>query len=223
VYVVGLFERGVIRFNYPSRADYPVQGIDVSHHQGVIDWPLLRGGPWRFAYIKASEGADFLDEDYATNREGAASAGLVAGPYHYFTLCTPGAAQAAHFVAVAPPTPGLPPAVDLEYGGNCSARPARADFRKELRAFLDVVEARWGCRATLYVTQDFYAAYLAGERHANPLWVRDLYRRPRLEDGAAWTLWQYANRAHVDGIQGFVDLNAFAGGEAEFARFRCGE
>jgi lysozyme len=219
-----LLQRGVIRFNYPDRDEFPVQGIDVSHHQGEIDWPRLRGGGMRFAYIKASEGADFVDEDFRASWDGATAAGLVPGPYHYFTLCTPGAAQGAHFIAVAPRSaaPSLPPAVDLEYGGNCGARPSRAGFQRELRAFLDVVEAHWGCRATLYVTRDFYATYMRGEPHANPLWVRDVYREPRLRDGAQWALWQYANRGRLDGIDGFVDFNAFAGTEAEFARFRCG-
>jgi lysozyme len=219
-----LLQRGVIRFNYPDRDEFPVQGIDVSHHQGEIDWPRLRGGPMRFAYIKASEGADFVDEDFLANRQGAIAAGLVPGPYHYFTLCSPGAAQAAHFVATAPrpDVPHLPPAVDLEYGGNCAARPTRAEFRRELRAFLDVVEAHWGCRATLYVTRDFYERYVGGEPSANPLWVRDVFGRPRLHDGAAWALWQYANRGRLEGIDGFVDFNAFAGSEADFARFLCG-
>jgi lysozyme len=223
-YVVGLLQRGVFRFNYPSRDQFPVQGIDVSHHQGEIAWPKLRGGPAAFAYIKATEGADFVDQDFQANWAGAEAAGLVPGAYHYFTLCTPGATQAANFILVAPrPATGtLPPAVDLEFGGNCGTRPPRAKLQAELRDFLALVEAHWGCRATLYVTQDFYERYVAGGFGANPLWVRDVFRQPRLADGRAWHVWQYANRARMDGIREFVDLDAFAGSEADFARFRCG-
>ena len=51
------------------------------------------------------------------------AAGLKVGAYHFFTLCRPGAEQAAYFLATVPvDTDLLPPSVDLEYEGNCSVR-----------------------------------------------------------------------------------------------------
>ena len=38
---------------------YNVIGVDVSNHQGDIDWPALAGSRVTFAYIKATEGGDF--------------------------------------------------------------------------------------------------------------------------------------------------------------------
>ena len=32
---------GVLLLNHPSRSRYPVRGVDVSHYQGEIDWPVL--------------------------------------------------------------------------------------------------------------------------------------------------------------------------------------
>ena len=52
---------GWLRFNYPSRARYPVRGVDVSHHQGAIDWARLRADGAELAYLKASEGAAWRD------------------------------------------------------------------------------------------------------------------------------------------------------------------
>jgi lysozyme len=215
--------RGWVRFNYPSFAQYPVQGVDVSHHQGAIDWAKLAGPHAQFAWVKASEGADFRDEDFHGNFAGAARAGIVPGAYHYFTLCKPGAAQAANFIAAAGPLAGhgLPPAVDLEYGGNCAHRPPPELFARELRDFLVRVEQAWGCRPVLYVTPDFYPDYVAGRFPTHRLWVRDVLHRPRLPDERVWQVWQYAHRTHLPGVKGFVDRNAFAGTQVQFAQFLC--
>jgi lysozyme len=68
-------------------------GIDVSHHQGVIDWERVANDGISFAYMKATEGNEFVDERFADNWRGAANAGLDRGAYHYFPLCSPGAAR----------------------------------------------------------------------------------------------------------------------------------
>lgn len=215
--------RGWVRFNYPSHARYPVQGVDVSHHQGHIDWPALAGPHAQFAWVKATEGEDFRDEDFDRNFREAAQAGVVPGAYHYFTLCKPGAAQAANFIAAAGPArgQGLPPAVDLEYGGNCAYRPPAEEFARELRTFLVLVEQAWGCEPVLYVTKDFYPDYVQGRFPTHRLWMRDMVGAPAPPDGRTWQVWQFAHRAHLPGVKGFIDRNAFAGSRAEFARFLC--
>jgi hypothetical protein len=101
-------------------------GIDVSAYQGRIDWRRVAGQQVSFAYIKASEGGDFVDRRFAANWSGARRAGVPHGAYHFFSLCTPGLAQARNFLRVVPAQPGeLAPALDLELSGNCSRRPAR--------------------------------------------------------------------------------------------------
>jgi lysozyme len=202
--------QGFIRFNYPSLEDFPVQGVDVSHHQGRIDWAALKGRKVGFAYIKATEGATFRDSMFAANWLAASTAGVVPGAYHFFTLCRSGADQAANFLAaLGPGSAGqLPPAVDLEFGGNCSRRPSKAQFETELRVFLERVEQGLGCRPLLYVTQDFYLPYVAGSFSGYP-WMRNIYREPVLAAGERWTLWQFANRGRLPGVRTFIDLNVF--------------
>src|SRR5688572_25770827 len=119
-------ERGWLRFNHPRRSEFPVQGVDVSHHQGTIDWLRLRQADLRFAYIKATEGTAFDDPRFVANWHGARAADLVPGAYHFYSLCKSGAEQAAHFLdaLASVPRPALPPAVDLEFGGNCANPPA---------------------------------------------------------------------------------------------------
>jgi lysozyme len=218
------FSHGYLRFNYPSLARYPVQGVDVSHHQGDIRWSALKSRRVRFAYIKATEGATFQDSAFATNWRGAAAAGIVPGAYHYFTLCRSGADQAANFIATTNLVAGigLPPAVDLEFGGNCAHRPTVEAFEAELQVFLTTVSEQLGCRPVLYVTEDFYGPYVEGRFPGYPVWIREMHGEPRLPPGRRWTLWQFADHARNAAIpEIFVDLDVFHGSEKEFAAFRC--
>lgn len=220
--VAWALENGWLKLQEPSLREFPVQGLDVSHHQGVIDWrAVARDGRFRFVWIKATEGGDFVDPRFAANWRGARRAGFVVGAYHFFTLCRPGIEQAANLLAALPEVrdPTLPVAVDLELGGNCAARPEPSDVRRELDAFLESVEVHTGRPSVLYTTYEFHEAYLAGAwPRSRPLWLRSVFTRPGSLDDVTWTFWQYLPRGRVDGIDGVVDQNAFAGDSAAFAR-----
>lgn len=180
-------------------------GIDVSNHQGAVDWGRVAGDDIDFAYVKATEGGDFTDARFAENWRGAQAASLDRGVYHFFTLCTPGAVQAAHFLRVAPPEPGvLAPSVDLELAGNCRQRPDREVVYRELDAFLALVEEAWGRKTLLYVGDDFDHPYPVRERLGRPLWHRRFLLRPDVD---GWTIWQLHGYARVEGVTGQVDLN----------------
>ena len=192
----------------PSERRYPVQGIDVSHHQGQIDWAALKGSEVDFAYIKATEGGDFRDPRFAENWRGAGSAGIARGAYHFFTLCRPGAEQAANFIRTVPAdATALPAAVDLEFGGNCAARPNRPALLRELGAFLDAVEAHSGKPAIFYLTQEFEEAYRVSEAYDRELWLRRLLFEPDFAE-RPWRIWQASNFRRIRGIEGRVDWNA---------------
>lgn len=189
----------------PPLRDGERYGVDVSAHQGQIDWRRVAADGIEFAYIKASEGGDFTDSRFAENWRAAGEAGLDIGAYHFFTLCRPGDEQARHFLAVAPPDPrALAPAVDLEVAGNCSRRPAASDVETQLRAFLDIVEAAWARPALLYVRDDWESRYPVRAALDRPLWQFRFLRRPNLD---SWRVWQIHGFAHVEGISGRVDLN----------------
>ena len=193
---------------HPSDTNFPRQGIDVSHHQDAIDWAALPAQGVDFAYIKASEGGDHRDTRFAANWQASRTAGVRRGAYHFFTLCRPGADQAANFIAAVPAEPdALPPAVDLEYMGNCAGRrPTVEAFHAELAIFLAAVEAHYGKRALLYLTEEFDAAYQVSARVDRPLWLRSLVFEPRF-GARPWTLWQVSNFRRLDGIAGRVDWN----------------
>jgi lysozyme len=199
-------------FAYPDRTDFPLRGIDVSHHQGTVDWTNVADDDVAFAYIKATEANDIVDDQFHTNWDHARAAGLLVGAYHYYSLAYPGAVQARHFLDVVPTsTHQLPPVVDIEYSGNSKERPDKAAFQQELRAYLTTVTAAFGRSPILYTTYDFYRDYLAPDFANENIWIRDLQRYPRTSMISKWTFWQYSSVGSVRGVSGNVDLNVFNG------------
>lgn len=210
------YQYGVFRFSNPSAEQYPVRGIDVSHHQGVIDWRQVAAQELDFVYIKASEGGDWRDPMFATNYDGARDAGLNVGAYHFFTLCMAGVTQAQNFIEIVPDS-ALPPVIDLEYVGNCSNRPNKEDFLIELSAFTDAIEQHYDVAPIIYSTRDFYEDYLTKNELANDrLWVRDLFGAASWPETRKALFHQHANNGRLKGISGPVDLNVFLGSRAEF-------
>lgn len=198
----------------PSRASYPLRGIDVSHHQGVIDWRKVVEDDVSFAIIKATEGGDHVDPEFLGNFLVARRLGLAVGAYHFFTLCRSGAEQAVNFIRTVPKDqPQLPPVVDIEFSGNCDARPTPETFAAELNVFIEKVEATFGQPVMIYLIGDALEAYgtVVPDRRQ---WVRSLAWHPGHED---WTVWQYHNMGRVDGIEGDVDLNVLQGGPEALA------
>src|ERR1700743_1690699 len=93
-----------------------VQGIDVSHYDGTIDWAMVKASGIDFAFMKATEGTTFVDPEFAANWKAAGDAGVIRVVYHFFHPMDDPAAQADFFVATAgvPGKGDLPLALDLE-------------------------------------------------------------------------------------------------------------
>ena len=163
----------------PGRDRFPTQGVDVSHYQGDIDWQAAKAAGVDFAYIKASEGGDLRDDRFAANWAGTAEAGIKRGAYHYFSLCRPGRDQATNFIAMVPrEAAALPHALDLEFGGNCAARPTRDALLAEIAIFIRMVEAHSEKPMLLYLTREFEAHYRVSEAIDRPLWLRRIAFAP---------------------------------------------
>jgi lysozyme len=216
-----LIYAGVLRLNYPSPSRYPVRGIDVSHHQGEIDWAAVRTAGVSFVFMKATEGADFQDPRFERNWSEAGQAGIPRGAYHFFTFCTPGRHQAENFTAVVPAGEAmLPPAVDIEFAGNCKNWSDIDTIRDWLTDYLGEVERAYGTRPVLYVTRESYARIVEGHFDDYPLWVRRVLLGPKLDESAEWIFWQYTQRGKIPGIAGHVDLDVYSGGRAELEALR---
>ncbi|HOX53423.1 MAG TPA: GH25 family lysozyme [Fibrobacteria bacterium] len=199
---------GWLQVNNPSKTRFPHRGIDISHHQGHIDWKTVSGHHLDFVIAKATEGVDHQDRLFAEHARGALATGHKMGAYHFYRLCREGLPQARNFLRTIQGTPlEMGASLDLEYGGNCPPLGSRERTLREIQDFLDTVEAATGKPVMIYATPDFHGDWLEGAFPDNPLWIRSIWTEPRLE-GRGWTLWQYAARGRLAGIEGFVDLNA---------------
>lgn len=201
--------------NKPSSARYPVRGIDASHHQGNIDWKSVKASGITFAYLKATEGADFADSAFTGNWQRSAEQGLVRGAYHFFTFGTAGQLQASNFISRVPVDPNaLPPAIDLEFSGyNKKPGPAPEEFQRELAAFWDAIVEHYRQVPVVYTTEDFQKKYLA-EMPIERLWIREVVTTPSVP----WTFWQFSPRGRLRGVPTFVDLNVFQGSREDFLK-----
>lgn len=214
---------GYLRFNYPSENKYPIKGIDVSHHQNEVDWRLIKEQEIQFAFIKATEGGDFIDKRFNENWREAIENGIDVGAYHFFTFCSDPKEQANNFIDVVPKIDNsLPPVIDLEFGGNCKLKKDKDSLINDIKIFEEIIYNHYLKKPILYITEDFYNAFLLDEFKDNPIWARDIYKKPKLKDKREWILWQYGNRGHLKGINMYVDLNVFNGNNEAYEKLKMG-
>ena len=217
VALIGAVSYYVLSFDTPSFADYPVQGIDVSHYQKNIKWQEIDKQQVQFAFIKATEGGDFKDEKFLTNWTEAKRQNIPVGAYHFFTFCKSGAEQAKNFIETVPiDSTSLPPVIDLEYAGNCDLTKGIPELLIEIQTFAQQLENHFHKKPILYVTSDFYEEVVMGKFMENPIWLRSIRNEPSLPDGRKWSFWQYENRGDLQGIKIYTDLNVFNGSRKEF-------
>jgi lysozyme len=113
----------------------------------------------------------------------------------------------------------MPPAVDIEFSGNCTSYKSLAAVREQLRIFLSVVQDATQRTPILYVTSQSYERIVHGYFDSYPLWVRDVLSAPRTADFPHLLFWQYAGNGRARGVRGLIDLNAFIGSRAEYRAF----
>jgi len=189
------------------------QGIDVSGWQGNVNWQSVKNDGYSFAFVKATEGTGFTDQQFAQNWQGTKNAGVVRGAYHYFHPDLDPVAQANHFIntigTLAPND--LPPVLDLEHADNLSA----TTVLSKAQQWLDVVENTTGRKPIVYTYPSFWKDNLGNTQQFSdyPLWIANYTSAsgPIVPGGwKNWTFWQYSDSGRVNGISGNVDLNKFS-------------
>lgn len=209
-----LLWQGAFIPNQPSRNAYPIRGIDVSHHNGKINWAAVAAAGYRFAFIKATEGADWKDQGFEENWSEARGHGIICGAYHFFSTRSSGVQQAENFITTVPRvTSSLPPVIDIEFSRERSQM-SDEEFILHLKTLSDRLTQHYGVEPIIYTTKEFHLDYLKGEA-IKRLWTRSLIGRP-YPQAQNWLFWQYSNRGKVNGIDGPVDLNVFRGSGKEF-------
>lgn len=209
---------GKIDVTKPDTNKYDVRGVDVSRYQGNIDWDALHSQNISFAFIKATEGADYVDSNFNTNWQGSQQSGLYAGAYHYFSFGTEGLSQAENFISNVPKTDNvLPPVVDFELTSEDDSE--KSYTQQQLAALLLKLKDYYGVTPILYTTPKAYIKYLSSgsEWKKYTLWMRNTYYEPYLD----WTFWQFDDEGKLlgyDGDQQFIDLNVYNGDYKKFLK-----
>ena len=193
--------------------NYSIHGIDVSWHQGRINWPMVksmevRGVHLDFAFIKATEGLGRVDAQFRRNWEEARDAGMIRGAYHYFLATKSGRAQAENFLATISLESGdIPPVVDVEdtYGVRDTL------IRLRVQEWLDVVQTSTGTKPIIYTNVDFYERHLGRMFDGYPLWAAHYLQKENPRIDRDWSFWQHSESGRVSGINAPVDFNVFNG------------
>lgn len=195
--------RGRIRVS--TRPD----GIDVSHHQGEIDWATVKGNApsLKFVYIKLSEGATYTDPKGVIYAEGAKKNGFLIGGYHYFRMTSEPFEQFEHFTALLDQiNPDLVPMVDIE---QTDGRPIY-ELQGNLAVFLTLLKERYNKDPMIYGTNASYNGYCAPHFNHFPLYLGRFGKERTIITGKGhYTIWQYTENGSLPGIEKEVDFCRF--------------
>lgn len=208
---------------HPAR--YAVHGIDVSKYQGEVDWKKAQRSGVAFAFIKATEGGDRVDDRFKENWAAARRAGVARGAYHFFYFCRPAIEQARWFMRHVPRESGsLPPVLDMEWNHKSPTcahyRPEAKVVREEMKVFLDRTEKHYGRRPLIYTTVDFYHENELWRLKGEQFWLRSVAGHPStVYPDRDWTFWQYTGTGVVPGVSGDADINAFRGSVPDWQRW----
>lgn len=194
---------------------YSIHGIDVSKHNGRINWPELRQMRFeelrlQFVFIKATEGASLTDKDFKNNWKQADGVGLYRGAYHFYIPWRTPESQFENFKRSVKLKKGdLPPVLDFELGTNALSQ---EQVIANLKTWLTLAENYYGVRPIIYTNADFYRRYIKENFVGYPLWIADYsgWTLNRYDD-AVIHFWQHSKSGYTDGIRGPVDYNVFLG------------
>jgi len=207
----------------PTATPTYLDGIDVSYHQGTIDWrQVATAGGKRFAFIRATAGTLTADTAYPTNRSGARAAGLAVGSYHFAnpdTALNDASNEASWFLRNATIGSGdLVPVLDFETANGLDS----ASLTTWAQTWLSQVSAATGVRPIIYTTPNFWSTSMGdtdwfARNGYTVLWIANwtAASQPALPAGTwggyGWSFWQHSSSGAVPGISGAVDLDRFNG------------
>ena len=219
--------------NAPS--SYPIRGVDLSWWNGAIPFEKLAGThEIRFAYLKATEGANKKDPAFDDLLRGAHSVGILTGAYHFFNFCDSPQSQFENLSKTAAGELDLPFAIAVEWldgpsdpkQRDCSRDPEVV--KSNLRQLLEDVAARYKKVPIIYAPSSAVGTLIDASFSNYPIWLADYHkilglRKPTMRGRNPWTIWQFTDHATLPGLDKPVELDVFFGNEEQFSSFVKGE
>jgi lysozyme len=183
-----------------------IKAIDVSRHQGAVNWNIVAETGVEVTFIKASEGIGYIDPMFMRNAVAAKKAGLKLGFYHWLRPDnTDVQVEAQCFIEAISGLDYDWIVCDVEeaYGRNI------AYVRDYLSRWLSLVQEATGKVPIIYTGLSFANTYLGGAFTSYPLWIAHYTNadEPGQTMWSDWVCWQYTEHGSVTGISGDVDLN----------------
>lgn len=185
--------------------------IDVSHHNGVIDWRKVKDDGIEGVIIRAGFGTTYTDNRFIENITGAIKVGLKIGIYWFMYGCSKDAAlkNAQKCVSLIEPYKSkiiLGVSADWEYDSDnkCTSSLTKSSRTEIVKTFCDYINEK-GYTACIYTNQDYYNnKFDMNVLKKYPLWMAS-YRSDKPNYNLF--MWQYSSTGRVNGISGNVDLN----------------
>lgn len=144
-----------------------VQGFDISHYQGTVNFKGAYASGARFVIIKATEGNTYLDPSFSSHYTGATNANLIRGGYHFAhptSTASNGASQANFFLAHGGGWSGdgrtLPGMLDIEYapsGDKCWGV-SPSNMVAWISSFVNQYHTKTGRWPLIYTTNDWWSS-----------------------------------------------------------------
>lgn len=201
-----------------DRYRYPVAGIDVSKHNGTIDFEQVREDDYQFVFIKASEGKTYKDEAFDRNYRAAREADLKVGAYHFFRKNRTGREQADNLLGVVKgKTLDLPLVIDLEDDWGNGATVSRSTAIERVLEMVSILKDK-GYSVMIYTNKDGYEKYYKELLMDCDLWLCS-FTSPDLLPELPHVIQQFSHEGSVAGAEGKVDLNVFRGSKGEWSDF----
>ncbi|MEO6084954.1 MAG: lysozyme [Umezawaea sp.] len=197
-----------------------VPGMDVSSHQGDVDWHQSWADGARFAYVKATEGTEYKNPKFGQQYNGSYDIGMIRGAYHFALPDRSGGAEQADFFVDngggwSADGKTLPGAMDMEYnpyGDTCYGLD-QAAMTQWVLDFSNRVVARTQRYPTIYTSTTWWNRCVGGSVHfgqTNPLWVAH-YTEVLGALPIGWdfqTIWQWDAAGLFPGDQNLFNGNA---------------
>jgi lysozyme len=200
---------------------HSIKGIDVSHHQKVIDWKKVKESGITFAFIKATESNWFKDSLFNYNSTEAKKNGIYIGVYHYYKPKKDPYKQFQNYKNSVPKELiNFPPVIDLEYLYNDELLNPKnkKDFVRDVKILSDLMTKHYGVKPIFYTTKGFYHNLIENE-FDNEIWICYLEKNEvSFLKPNQWNFRQYSFSGRINGINKNVDLNFFKGSKEEFMK-----
>lgn len=177
-----------------------IKGIDVSHHNGVVDWQAVADAGIEFVIIRCSYGLQSKDEMFAQNVIGAKAAGLRVGAYHYsYALSVEDAIKEARNCREAIDSTGqlleLPVFFDMEDADGYKKKKGFAFDPVEITAICKTFICNIGLDCGIYASYSWLTDYIDWRSIGCAVWNAQWSR----SDDIKGYMWQYTDKLEIGG------------------------